>query len=125
MDADLARQALTVETRLAAAAEAVDKLAADLAETRAQSEETRHELAALPESGPARAALDAARVALSQARGDEAQAQGAIDQLDREGKSRGERLLSIDLEERSWRSRADSSIRHRAILDRSSARARG
>ena len=116
MDADLARQALTVGTRLAAAAETVDKLAADLAETRAQSEETRHELAALPESGPARAALDAARVALSQARGDEAQAQGAIDQLDREGKSRGERLLSIDLEERSWRSRADSSIRHRAIL---------
>jgi chromosome segregation protein len=117
MEAELAHQALTAETRLAAVAEIVDKLAAELAETRVQSQATRHELAMLPEPGPARAELDAARATVSQARRDEAEARGTIDQQTREGKSRRGRLSSIDLEERSWRSRADGSIRQRATLE--------
>ena len=117
MEAGLAHQALTAETRLAAAAADVDKLAAELAETLAQAERTQQELAALPEPGPARAALDAARVAVSQARRDEVEAQGTIDRLTRENQSRRERLGSIELEERSWRGRADGSIRQRATLN--------
>ena len=117
MEAGLAHQALTAETRLAAAAADVDKLAAELAETLAQGERTQQELAALPEPGPARAALDAARVAVSQARRDEVEAQGTIDRLTRENQSRRERLGSIELEERSWRGRADGSIRQRATLN--------
>ena len=117
MEAELAHQALTAETRLAAAAADVDKLAAELAETLAQAERTQQELAALPEPGPARAALDAARVAVSQARRDEVEAQGTIDRLTRENQSRRERLGSIELEERSWRGRADGSIRQRATLN--------
>ena len=116
MEAELAHQALTAETRLAAAAADVDKLAAELAETLTQAEMTQQELAALPEPGPARAALDAARVAVSQARRDEVEAQGTIDRLTRENQSRRERLGSIELEERSWRGRADGSIRQRATL---------
>ena len=80
--------ALTAETRLAAAAADVDKLAAELAETLAQAERTQQELAALPEPGPARAALGAARVAVSQARRDEVEAQGTIDRLTQENQSR-------------------------------------
>jgi len=83
MEAGLSHQALTAETRLAAAAADVDKLAAELAETLAQSQRTQQELAELPEPGPARAALDAARVAVSQVRRDEVEAQGTIDRLTR------------------------------------------
>jgi chromosome segregation protein len=117
MEAGLAHQALTAETRLAAAAADLDKFAVELAETLAQAERTRQELAALPQPGPARAALDAARVAVSQTRRDEVEAQGMIDRLTRENQSRRERLGSIDLEERSWRGRADGSIRQRATLN--------
>jgi chromosome segregation protein len=117
MEAGLAHQALTAETRLAAAAAEFDKLAAELAETLMQAERIQQELAALPEPGPARAALDAARAAASQARRDEVEAQGTIDRLTRENQSRRERLGSIDLEERSWRGRADGSIRQRATLN--------
>ncbi len=117
MEAGLAHQALTAETRLAAAAADVDKFAAELAETLEQAEMTQQELATLPEPGPARAALDAARAAVSQARRDEVEAQGTIDRLTRESQSRHERVRSIDLEERSWRSRADGSMRQRATLN--------
>jgi chromosome segregation protein len=116
MEAGLAHQALTAETRLAAAAADVDKLAAELAETLTEAERTQQELAALPEPGPARAALNAARVAVSQARRDEVEAQGTIDRLTRENQSRRERLGSIELEERSWRGRVDGSVRQRATL---------
>ena len=115
-EAELAHRTLTVETRLIAAADAVAKLAAELGETLAQAEETRRELAALPEAAPERAALEAARAAVSRARRDEAEAQSAIDRLAQEGKSRRERLSSIDLEERFWRSRADGSVQQRTIL---------
>ena len=115
-EVELERRVLTGETRLAAATDAVDQLAAESAETRAQREEARYELAALPEPGPARAMLDAARAVVSQARREEAEARSAIDRLTREGKSRRERLSSIALEERSWRSRAGASLRQRTIL---------
>ncbi len=117
MEAELAHQALTAETRLAAAATDVDKLAAELAETLTEAERTQQELTALPEPGPARAILDAARVAVSQARRDEVEAQGTIDRLTRENQSRRDRLGSIELEERSWRGRADGSIQHCATLN--------
>ena len=117
MEAELAHQALTAETLLAAAAADVDKLAAELVETLAQAEKTQQELAALPEPGPAGAALEAAHVAVSKARRDEVEAQGTIDRLTRENQSRRERLGSIELEERSWRGRADGSIRQRATLN--------
>jgi chromosome segregation protein len=117
METGLAHQVLTAETRLAAAAADVEKLAAELAETLAQAEMSQQELAALPEPGPAHTALDAARVAVSQARRDEAEAQGKIVRLTRENQSRRERLGSIDLEERSWRGRVDGSMRQRATLN--------
>jgi len=117
MEAGLAHQALTAETRVAAAAAGVDNLAAELAETLAQAERIQQELVALPEPGPAREALDTARATVSQARRDEVEAQATIVRLTRENQSRRERLGSIELEERSWRGRADGSIRQRATLN--------
>jgi chromosome segregation protein len=115
-EAELEHRTLTAETRLIAAADAVDKLAAELNEALAQAEETRRELAALPEAAAERAALEAARAAVSRARRDEAEAQSAIDRLAQEGKSRRERLSSIDLEQRFWRSRAGGSVQQRTTL---------
>jgi chromosome segregation protein len=117
MEAGLAHQALTAETWVAAAAADVDKLTAELAETLAQAERIQQELVALPEPGPARVALDAARTAVSQARRDEVEAQATIVRLTRENQSRRERLGSIELEERSWRGRAGGSMRQRATLN--------
>jgi chromosome segregation protein len=83
---------------------------------RALALSTQSELAALPEAGPVRAALDAARTAVLQTHREAAEARAAIDRLTRESQSRGQRLLSIDREEQSWRDRADSSTRQRAVL---------
>jgi chromosome segregation protein len=116
VDAELAHRALTTETQLAAADDAVDKLATELEEIRAQAADTRFELAALPESGPGRATLGAERAAVSQAHRETAEARSAIDRLIRESQSRGQRLSLIDREERLWRDRADGSTRQRAIL---------
>ena len=52
-----------------------------------------------------------------QARREEADARATIDQLRREAQSRGERLGSIDLEERAWRKRAESAATQRETLD--------
>jgi chromosome segregation protein len=121
-EAEIARRALTTQAQLAAIADRLEKLAADLAEARAQAEETERALASLPETALARAASDAAREASAQARRDEAEARAATDRLTREAQSRGERLSSIDLEERSWRQRGAGSAAQRAtLLERQSA----
>ena len=115
--AELAGRALAIETRLNGAAETVAKLAADLAEARTQGEEIDRDLTGLPETGSAAATLAAAREAAMQARREEADARATIDQLRREAQSRGERLGSIDLEERAWRKRAGSAAAQRETLD--------
>ncbi|HEV2099740.1 MAG TPA: chromosome segregation protein SMC [Stellaceae bacterium] len=112
----LAHRALTIETQLAAAGDAVDKLAIELDEAQTQADNTQIELTALPEARLVRAALEAARAAVSQARREAMEAQSAIERLTRESHSRGQRLLSIDREEQSWHRRADGSARQRAIL---------
>ena len=115
--AELAGRALAIETRLNGAAETVAKLAADLAEARTQGDEIDRDLTGLPETESAAATLAAAREAATQARREEADARATIDQLRREAQSRGERLGSIDLEERAWRKRAESAATQRETLD--------
>ena len=115
--AELAGRALAIETRLNGAAETVAKLAADFAEARTQGEEIDRDLTGLPETVSAAATLAAAREAAVQARRGEADARATIDQLRREAQSRGERLGSIDLEERAWRKRAGSAATQRETLD--------
>jgi chromosome segregation protein len=115
-ETEIARRALTVETRLAAAVTAVEGLAADLAETRAQAEEAERELAALPEPALTRTALDAARVDAVEARRQESDARAALDRLTREAEVRHARLSAIELEQRSWRKRGEGAAGQRAAL---------
>ncbi len=116
-ETELARRALTAEARDAALADTLDRLAADLAETAAQTAENEHDLAALPVPALTRAALEAARAEAAEARRLEADARAEIERLTREAAIRRERLSAIDLDERSWRTRADGSVRQRAALD--------
>jgi hypothetical protein len=60
-EADLARRAMTTETRLAALLDTLDKLHADLAETEEQAAEAERDFEELAEPASARAALDRAR----------------------------------------------------------------
>jgi chromosome segregation protein len=121
-EAELSRRALTTETRLAAALEILEKIGADLAETRAQTEETERDLTALPEPALARVALDRARATAAESRRLEAAARAQIDRLVHEATRRRERVSSIDLEERSWRKRSEDATAQRvALLERRQA----
>ena len=121
-EADISRRELTTQTRLAAASDLLEKIGADLAEAKAQVEEVEGDLAALPEAGSARAALDQARSAAAVARRREADARAAIERLTHETARRRERLSSIGLEERAWRKRsADATAQQVALMERRSA----
>jgi len=115
-EAESARRALMVETRVAAAQAAIEAVAADLAETQAQDEETARELAALPDPALAVAAVDATRRAAVEARRREGDARAALDKLSREAEARRVRLSAIELEERSWRQRGEGAAGQRAAL---------
>jgi len=121
-EAELTRRALATETRLAAAADLLEKSTADLAETTAQSEEVQRDLADLPDPKSARTALDGVRAAAVDARQLEAEARAAIDRLTHRAATRRERSSSIDLEERSWRNGVERATAQRvALLERRSA----
>ncbi len=115
-EAEIARRALLMETRVAGAVAAIEAVAADLAETRAQDEETEREQAALPDPALARAALDAARLATVEARRRESDARAALDKLSRDFETRRARLAAIELEERSWHQRDERASGQRAAL---------
>jgi chromosome segregation protein len=115
-EAEVARRALITETRLAAATAAIEAVSSDLAETRAQDEETERELTALPDPALASATLDAARFAAVEARNRERDARTALDKLVREAEARRTRLSAIELEERSWRQRGERAAEQRAAL---------
>jgi len=115
-EAEIARRALMMETRLAAATAAIEAVAPDLAETRAQDQETERELAALPDPAVARAALDATHHATVEARRRESDARAALDKLSREVEARRTRLSAIEVEERSWRRRGEGAAGQRAAL---------
>jgi chromosome segregation protein len=121
-EAEIARRAVTDEARLAAAAAALEALATDLAEVRAQAEETDRELAALPEPTLARGALDAARAAAIEARRRENDARAALERLTREAEARRARLSAIEIEERSWGKRGEgATAQHTALAERRNA----
>ena len=115
-EAEIERQGLMMEARLTAATAAIEAVAADLAETRAQDEENEREMSALPDSALARATLDATRLAAGEARSQEGNTRMALDKLDREAATRQGRLSAIEIEERSWRQRGAGAARQRAAL---------
>jgi chromosome segregation protein len=115
-EADLAQRAMTVETRLAGLAEAAGRLAADLAETEAETSAAERDFAALPDPGALHSRLDRAREAAVDARRRDAEAHAAVERSEREAVLRRERADALDLEERAWRNRAERSKAHHATL---------
>ena len=115
-ESEMARRAMTTETRLAAVVDAIDRLDADLAETAAQAEETRRELAGLPEPLLTRTALEEARAAAAAARLQESDARAALEQLKRAADARRERLSSLELEEQAWRKRSEAAASQQTAL---------
>jgi chromosome segregation protein len=115
-EATLARQALSAESRLAALDEAAARLAADLAAVAAAVEESERDLASLPAPAVLRTILEKARAAASEARRDEAEARGAVERLTQAAEARRERLAALDLDEHSWRRRAEAAAVQRAAL---------
>ncbi len=121
-EAEISRRELTTRTRLEAAVDLLEKIGADLAETKAQAAEVEGDLAALPEAKSARVALDQARAAAAESRRREADARAAIERLTHETARRRERLSSIGLEQHAWRKRsADAGAQQVALIERRSA----
>ncbi|HTZ35954.1 MAG TPA: hypothetical protein VMB84_08010, partial [Stellaceae bacterium] len=116
-EAELARRALDGETRLAALADAAEKLAADLAEIEAQAVEAERGLALSPDPALARAGLEGARGQAAAARRHESEAQAATARLAQEGESRRRRLAAIDGEAESWRERRSRAHAQRDVLN--------
>jgi len=115
-ETEIARQALMMETRLTAAVAAIEAIADDLAETRAQDEDTERELAALPDPVVARAALEETRLATVEARRRESDVRATLDKLNRDAETRRARLSAIKLEEGSWCLRGKGAVGQRAVL---------
>ena len=115
-ETELAAEASATETRLQAAAETAEKLAAEIAELSGEAEAGARALAALPLAEPAAAALAEAREAAAHARRTEAEARAAVERIAREADACRERLAAIDLEERAWRHRNAAALAQGATL---------
>jgi chromosome segregation protein len=115
-EAEISRRETTTQARLAAAVELLERIGVDVAETTAQEEEAKGELAGLPEAKASRAMLDRARVAAADARRREADARGALERLSDDAARRRERLASIDLERSAWLKRSADAAAQQATL---------
>ncbi len=121
-EAEISRRETTTQARLAAALELLERIGVDVAETTAQEEEAKGELAGLPEAKSSRAMLDRARVAAADARRREADARGALERLSDDAARRRERLASIDLERSAWQKRsADAAAQQVTLSERRNA----
>ncbi|HEY3916654.1 MAG TPA: chromosome segregation protein SMC [Stellaceae bacterium] len=118
-EAELARNAAGILSRLEALGETAERLARDIAETEADRGATQAALAAAPDPALARDAAAAARERLAERRAVHLQHQAEHDRLAREAQARRERGAAIEGELASWRARADAASRqHAAFLQR-------
>jgi chromosome segregation protein len=116
-EAQLSGAAAAVASRLAALAEAAERLEGDIAEAARADAAAEEGLAALPDPTFGRAASTALRAKLGEARIAASAAEREHDRLHREAQTRLQRLAAIQLEERSWHGRAEAAAHRRATLD--------
>ncbi|MBB6254741.1 chromosome segregation protein SMC [Nitrospirillum iridis] len=107
--ARVAQAAAALASRLAALAESLDQMAADQEDLQERWAEARATLEELPPPGEGREQIAEARLRLVEARGTQAEAQNALDRLQREAEDRRRRLDGIVHEETSWRQRRDGT----------------
>ena len=101
----LERDSAGAVSRLAAVIEQLERLEADRAEAEAGLAQARAALDAVPDAGPARAQVAEARAELAERRAALTERQSQLDRLTRETQGRRQRLVAIEAEERSWRTR--------------------
>ncbi|HEX3537559.1 MAG TPA: chromosome segregation protein SMC [Stellaceae bacterium] len=115
--AEIAARAANAQTRLAALAETITELTAELDEAAKETAEAERALSLLPDPGLARAGLEAARTQAAAARRREAEARGALDRLAQEAAARRRRLDTIGEEEQSWQRRRAGATAQQATLN--------
>ncbi|HWD57159.1 MAG TPA: chromosome segregation protein SMC [Stellaceae bacterium] len=113
---ELSRRALGAETRLAALADAAEKLAVELTEADLQLAEAERALALTPDPALARAGLDGARAQAASARRHESEAQAALARLAQESESRRRRMTAVGGESQSWQQRRERALAQRRAL---------
>jgi chromosome segregation protein len=116
-EAEMSRRNMANQARLAALADSITELEAELAELDRQAVEAERGLALLPDPGLARAGLEAARAQAGAARRRESEARAVLDRIAQEVETRRRRLGAVDGEEASWRKRRDSAAAQLARLD--------
>jgi chromosome segregation protein len=118
-EAELARKAAGILSRLEALNDTAQRLAHDLAEAEGEVRTTQDAIAALPDPALARDAAAATRDQLTERRAIHLQHQAEHDRLSREADSRRARIATIVNELASWQSRAEAAERqHAAFLQR-------
>ena len=118
-EAELARKAAGVLSRLEALSDTAQRLAHDAAETEAETRATQDAIAALPDPALARDAAAATRDQLTERRAIHLQHRAEHDRLSREAEARRARIAAIAEELSSWQNRAEAAERqHAAFLQR-------
>jgi chromosome segregation protein len=112
-EAEIARATAGVASKLAALAEASERLAHDLAESEASATSAQQALADLPDPQEARDEAVNLRTLLAERRAVQLQQQGEHDRLKREAAARRQRLDTIDSELQSWRAREEAAGKQR------------
>ncbi|MCI0753765.1 AAA family ATPase [Roseomonas vastitatis] len=122
-EAGLASRAAGAETRLAALAPQLSRVAEEHEEARRAAEAARHALAALPDLDALRGAVEAARQSLGEARARAGAARDTVAALAAEAARAGVRLAAIAEEHASWTGRRDAAAGRLAELRRRAAEA--
>ncbi|HVA15913.1 MAG TPA: chromosome segregation protein SMC [Stellaceae bacterium] len=117
-EAELARNAAGILSRLNALTETAERLAHDAAEAEADRTATAEALAALPDPALGREAAAAARDQLAERRSIHLQHQAEHDRLTREAQARRERIAAIADELSSWRQREEAAVKQHAAFVR-------
>jgi chromosome segregation protein len=115
-EAELARNAAGILSRLDSLNQTAARLAHDAAEAEADGKTTQEAIAAAPDPALARDAAAAAREQLAERRAVHLQHQAEHDRLAREADSRRERIAAIGEEHSSWRAREDAAVKQHAAF---------
>ncbi len=116
-EANLTAQANAAQARHQAATEAKTRLAQELLESDAQTEEAEKERQALPDPALDRQEVERLRAEVGRLRAEESLQQRELDRLVRDAQNRRNRLASIEIEARAWIDRLEGAAVQQTELD--------
>jgi len=116
-EANLTAQANAAQARHQAATEAKTRLAQELVESDAQTDEAETERLALPDPALDAREVERLRAEVGRLRAEESLQQRELDRLVRDAQNRRNRLASIEIEARAWIDRLEGAAVQQAELD--------